>query len=185
MDRLEEVLATDQPAVALVSLDLPGLGGSDGLKTVRRISPTTKVIAMSNNASGGEELDVLRTGAKGYVSVDHRADIPKVVEKVQEGEVWAARRTIGQLLDEIFSEKMLTPSDRDEGTAELRERVRALTTREQQILHLLAEGSSNKEIASELNVTVSTVKAHLTKIFRKLGQPDRLRLVLATRPAAR
>ena len=53
-----------------------------------------------------------------------------------------------------------------------------LTDREREILHLLADGASNKEIAIALNVTVATIKAHLTKMFRKLDQPDRLHLAL-------
>jgi DNA-binding NarL/FixJ family response regulator len=59
------------------------------------------------------------------------------------------------------------------------EKVQQLSAREQEILRRLSDGLSNKEIATALSVTVSTVKAHLTKVFRKLGLPDRLHLALA------
>lgn len=183
MQTLQQALVR-KPNVALIALDLPGLGGTEGLKTVREISPQTKVIAMSRQPDDREELDVLRTGARGYVPTNNGHQIAKVVDKVEEGEVWAARRTIGTLLDEIFAGVAPHESQVAGVDEALREKFHQLTKRERDILRLLGEGSSNKEIATALNVTVSTVKAHLTKVFRKLGQPDRLHLALAARPPA-
>lgn len=180
---LQKALA-GEPDVALISLDLPGLGGAPGLRSLSKISPRTKMVALTRQANDEEELNVLRTGARGYTETDNTNAIPKVVEKVDEGEVWAARRTIGRLLDEIFSAKNIAEEAEGGVHATLRQQFPKLTPREQEILQLLGEGLSNKEIASASNVTVATVKAHLTKIFRKLGQPDRLHLALAARGTA-
>lgn len=175
---LREALASRKPAVLVVALDLPGLGGAAGLRQLRQLSPATKIIAVARRGSEREEVEVLRTGAKGYVtSALPEGMLSKAIEKVQEGEIWAGRRAIGALLDEIFGDSS------DESTShQAREKIarnlERLTTREHEIVRLLRDGATNKEIAIALNVSVSTVKAHLTSIFRKLDQPDRLRLAL-------
>jgi len=117
---------------------------------------------------------VLRRGAKGYSGPVGTDVLFKMVDKVQQGEVWAGRKTIGALLDEYQAAGDLTP--REPAIAQIE--LQRLTSRERQILRFLSEGASNKEIAKALSVSVSTIKAHLTKIFRKLGQPDRVRLAL-------
>ena len=176
---LEQALVTTKPAVAVVALDLPGLGGAAGLRAVRALSPSTKVVALSRRADDSEELAVLRMGAKGYVASTSAAMLLKVIEKVQQGEIWAARKTIGALFDELMSSVAV-------GVVPDAEReIVGLTRRESQILALLGDGASNKEIATALDVSVSTVKSHLTNVFRKLGQPDRLRLALALARASR
>lgn len=178
MRLLEEALVSRKPAVLLVALDLPGLGGPAGLRAVRRLSPSTKVVALSRRRDDREELDVLRTGAKGYVTTSNEAVLSKVVEKVQQGEIWAARKTIGTLFDELLTaESAVLRGETPSST--LQQKFEQLSPREREILRLLSDGASNKEIATALNVTVSTIKAHLTKIFRKLGQSDRLHLALA------
>ena len=97
-----------------------------------------------------------------------------MIDKVDQGEVWAGRKTIGRLLEELYA----VIGDLSPGEHAAQGDLERLTSRERQILRRLTEGSSNKEIANALNVSVSTIKAHLTKIFRKLGQPDRVRLAL-------
>ena len=187
LSAVKEVLAEDQPNVAVIPLDLRGLNGADGLGELREISPKTKFIAVTRSQSQAEEVDVLRHGAKGYMT-RARADstLTKAIEKVHEGEIWAGRKAIGALLEEIFD--ATAPRTADEPQPQLAaiappvtvdEDLQRLTPRETEIVQLLHKGASNKEIASALNVTVSTVKAHLTNIFRKLNQPDRLRLALS------
>jgi DNA-binding CsgD family transcriptional regulator len=98
-----------------------------------------------------------------------------------DGEQRPARRAIGALVDEFYGAG-LEFVERDEIDAAVDRKLELLTFREREILRLLAAGASNKEIAGALNVTVATVKGHLTKMFRKLDQPDRLHLALyATR----
>jgi DNA-binding NarL/FixJ family response regulator len=185
MPDLIAAIAARKPAVLLLSIDFPGLGGPAGLRDLRRHSAATKIIVLSASANDGEELEVLRMGAKGYCGRVESNVLLKMIEKVQQGEIWAARRAIGALVDEFYGAGIELPDREEKVTATLRD-LETLTTRERQILRLLAAGASNKEIASALNVTVSTVKAHLTKMFRKLGQPDRLHLALyaAAAPAA-
>ena len=182
---LKEALTERKPAVLVVALDLPGLGGTAGLEQLRELSPATKIIAVARKSSEREEVDVLRTGAKGYVTrALPEPMLSKAIEKVQEGEIWAGRRAIGSLLEEIID----APLRHDAGEqtrSKVARTLESLTAREHEIALLLGDGTSNKEIASALNVSVSTVKAHLTSIFRKLHQPDRLRLALFLSDSAR
>lgn len=179
ISRLLEAFAVRKPAVAVIALDLPGLGGTSGLRQLRELSPSTRIIAVANQADEAEEVEVLRTGAKGYVA-DTLPNLmfDKLIEKVQEGEVWAGRRAIGALLDELLDVPVGADDAANEVRIKLARQLRDLTRRELDIVRRLANGATNKEIAATLNVSVSTVKAHLTSIFRKLEQPDRLRLAL-------
>ena len=175
MTGLVEAMVNRSPAVLLLATDFPGLGGVPGIREVRQLSPGTKIIVLSRAVNAQEELEVLRLGVRGYCGPMETDALFRMIDKVQQGEVWAARRTIGALLEEFYGAAGEIPPG---GPALLRTELERLTVRERQILRRLADGSSNKEIASALNVSVSTIKAHLTKIFRKLGQPDRLRLAL-------
>lgn len=173
MSGLVQTMMNRPPAVLLLSIDFPGLGGAAGVHEMRLLSRTTKIIVLSRSVNEQEELDVLRMGAKGYCGPVETDVLLKMIDKVHQGEVWAGRRTIGALLEEFYGDVAL-PREH----SILQSELERLTFREREILRLLAAGASNKEIANELHVAVSTIKAHLTKIFRKLGQPDRLRLAL-------
>jgi DNA-binding NarL/FixJ family response regulator len=173
MDDLVAALQSRTPAVLLLSIDLPGLAGIEGVRRLRTISPATKIIVLARETDEREELELLRAGVRGYCAHLDSHVLLKMIEKVQQGEVWAGRRTIGALLDQFYDASAAS-DDAEPGE----ETLRRLTSREREILDLLARGASNKEIAVALNVTVATVKAHLTKMFRKLGQPDRLHLAL-------
>jgi len=181
MSALTRAMSNRLPNVLLLSLDLPDLGGTAGIRELRRLSPCTRIVALSDVMDECEELEVLRIGARGYTGPLSSEVLTKMIDKVQHGEVWAARKTIGALLDEVFN--------REEEAADVTNappELHRLTSRERDIVRLLASGASNKEMAKTLGVAVSTIKANLTKIFRKLGQPDRLRLALyasSLRPA--
>ena len=180
MSGLIDAMVHRIPNVVVLPIDFPGLGGTRGIRDMRRLSPATKIVVLTPAVNASEELEVLRRGAKGYSGPVATDLLFKMVEKVQEGEVWAGRKTIGALLDEYQAAGNVSPREHSFASTDLQR----LTSRERQILQLLSDGMSNKEIASALTVSVSTIKAHLTKIFRKLGQPDRVRLALAAIGAA-
>lgn len=173
---LIEAMVNRTPKVLLLAIDFPGLGGAAGIPGIRRLSPATRIIVLSQSVNEQEELQVLRVGARGYCGPLEADVLLKMIDKVQQGEVWAGRKTIGALLDEFYG-GAVDVAPRDE-QAFARSQIDLLTVREREILRLLGQGASNKEIAASLSVAVSTIKAHLTKIFRKLGQTDRVRLAL-------
>jgi two-component system, NarL family, nitrate/nitrite response regulator NarL len=173
---LDKGLANLKPAILLLDLALPGLGGVEGVPAVQRVSPLTSIILMTSTPNDREGLAALKVGARGYCS--HGMDpnlLRKAVMVVVKGEIWVARNVFAPLLEELTS---LTERRHKEFPPNLDTRLDRLTPREREIAQLIGGGASNKEIAGRLNITEATVKAHLTAIFRKLGLSDRLGLAL-------
>lgn len=173
---LERHLAALKPATLLLDLAVPKLGGIDGVRALRRLSPSTKIILLTKAPREQEGISALKAGASGYCETDlNAALLRKAVEMVQKGEIWVRRSMIPHLLEELA---LLTHRRNRESPAHRDRRLDRLTPRQREVVRLIGGGASNKEIASQLNVTERTVKAHLTAIFRKIGVSDRLRLAL-------
>jgi len=143
------------PDVALVDLAMPGL---DGIETTRRVlgaSPRTQVVVLTAFSDRVQVLAALDAGARGYLLKDAEPD------ELLRGIRAAARGDAP--LDPRAAHAVLT-----------RETVGAtLTTREREVLKLVADGLPNKQIARALGITEKTVKAHMTKIFAAIGVTDR------------
>lgn len=169
--QLAATLAGLTPSVVLVDVDLLVRGPSE-VATLQRLSPASRVIVVTAAPEEREGLAAFRAGARGYCHRDlDPALLPKAVEVVQKGEIWAGRALIARLVEELGA-------TRERPRADNGVRVHALTSREREIAGWVASGAANKEIADRLGVTQRTVKAHLTAIFRKLGVTDRLRLAI-------
>jgi DNA-binding NarL/FixJ family response regulator len=175
---LEAVMLTSQRVVVFLDLTLPGLNGLDGVPDLHQVNPGARIVLLASAPSEREAVFALATGARGYCDRDIApALVSKAAEVVQKGEIWIGRRVVQHLLRRITS---LTPTCPDAGSAR-RQSVRRfafLGPRERQIALLVGTGANNKKIAADLGITESTVKGHLTSIFRKLDVPDRLRLAL-------
>jgi two-component system, NarL family, nitrate/nitrite response regulator NarL len=177
---LEERMLTSRPAVVLLDLALPGLGGLDGVPDIQRLNPAARLVLLASSPSGRQGVFALVAGARGYCDRNITPLlVKKVVEVVQRGEIWIGRDVVPHLLRRITS---LTPAGADAGPGGRWPRwFDFLAPRERQIALLVGSGANNKEIARRLSISESTVKAHLTSVFRKLDVPDRLRLALFVR----
>ena len=177
---LEERMLTSRPAVVFLDLALPGLSGLDGVPDIQRLNPGTRLVLLASAPSERQAVFALVAGARGYC--DRNIDpsqVKKAVEVVQRGEIWIGRHVVPHLLRRITS---LTPAGPDAGPGgRLPRRFDFLAPREREIALLVGSGANNREIAERLSITESTVKAHLTSVFRKLDVPDRLRLALFVR----
>ena len=173
---LEESVANLKPAILLLDLAFPRLGGLESVPAIHELSPATKIVLVTGTPDDLAGLAALKAGARGYC----QRDLPplllkKAIEKIHEGEIWVGRRVIPHLLDALVSLAESRPPDPRENPGR---HLLRLSSRQREIADLIGAGASNKEIATRLHVTEGTVKAHLTAIFRKLGVPDRLRLAL-------
>jgi DNA-binding NarL/FixJ family response regulator len=150
-----EVCAKVKPQVALVDMLLGSESGADVCEEIRKASPRTRVLLISG--AGVISPSVARAaGASGFISKDWSAvDVVKAVRMVSLG-------------TEVFADA--TPMDSP------------LSEREQEVLSLIATGSTNKEIAGQLHLSPHTVKEHTSAIYRKLGVRNRAE---ATRQAQR
>ncbi len=166
-----EVVSTLQPDVVLLDISLPGTNGIGVLRTLKEKSPATKPLLLVTTRDEELIFTALRAGAKGYLSKDTTVShLTKAIQAVHEGELWVDRKLVARFVEQ-------------EVVAELRENSprrtqEALTTREEEILRLLASGGTNKEIAQALLISEKTVKCHLHSIFRKLNITRRLQAIL-------
>ena len=173
---LERCMTNSRPTVLLLDLDLLRMGEVGGVSAIQLLSPSTKIILFTGVHDQREGISALKCGAKGYCKKEiEPSHLRKAVSVVQKGEIWVARKTICQLLTELTS---CTENGQKDCTTVTDVYLQYLTSRERQIALLVGLGSSNKEIASQLNISDRTVKAHLTAIFQKLQISDRLRLGL-------
>lgn len=131
-------------------------------------SPTARVIVFSDLPSYAEGTALLALGIRGYANTYiHPENLMQMLETVKSGNIWLYPEFIHQMV-----QKLTDSEQRHSGVLE------KLTERESETALLVADGLSNKEIASNLNITERTVKNHLTHIFEKLGVSDRLSLAM-------
>lgn len=169
-------MADLKPDILLLDLALPRLGGIKGVLATRNLSPETKIVLLARSPNAKELISVLRAGAWGYCEKDIDPSLlKKAVVRVQKGEVWLKRNLVPHLIEELAR---LTRRRLKDSLPKLDSRLANLTPRERDVVSLVGNGASNKEIASRLTVTEHTVKAHLTAIFRKLGFSGRVQLAL-------
>jgi DNA-binding NarL/FixJ family response regulator len=173
---LDRALTALKPTMLLLDLALPRLGGLDGVTAIRRLSPSTQILVFTSLPDEKEEVAALMAGALGYCETDiGPLLLRKAVSVVQKGETWVRRNLIPHLIEELAA---LAHRRKNDLPAELVSRLDRLTPREREIVSLIGECVTNKEIARRLQVTEKTVKSHLTVVFRKLEVSGRLRLAL-------
>lgn len=149
-----------QPDVTIMDLRLPGCDGFEAIHRIRERAPKARIVVLSNYDGSEDVHRAFAMGASGYLTKD--ATMQDIVQAILA--VHAGRCYLSPALAEM-----------------LRNRVAAddLTPREREVLQLLAEGLSNKEIAAHLGIAEKTVRIHLTRVFDKLGVEDRTQAVLA------
>jgi DNA-binding NarL/FixJ family response regulator len=148
-----------KPDVAVLDLSMPHLNGLEATRQIRAISPATEVLIFTVHQSGELVRDVLAAGARGYI---HKSE---VTESIIDAVASLSRHR--PYFDVRISQTIL---DGYLKGAKLQQKAGgSLTAREKEVVQLLSEGCSNKEIARRLNIGVKTVETHRTAIMRKLG----------------
>jgi DNA-binding NarL/FixJ family response regulator len=157
-----------QPSVLVVDIMMGGMNGIEVTRYVKKLSPKTCVVVLSMHADEGYVMEALRAGAKAYVLKDSIAD--DLLHAMREAVL--GRRYLSPPLSEYVIEGYL---QKKEGT-ELKPHER-LTVREREVLHMLAEGFSNAEIATRLSVSRRTVEVHRANVMHKLGLHNQVQLL--------
>lgn len=176
--RLEQALARLEqaplPDVVVLDLNLPDVTGLDGLIRLRATAPGVPVVVVSSLDDNRVIGAALRAGAVGFVPKHSHRDVFRAA--------FDALREGGTYAPEGFAPQA------DAGIASPREaamlRLGLLTRQQAKILQLICEGMLNKQIAYELSIAETTVKAHVTAIMRKLGVQSRTQAVLIAREAS-
>jgi two-component system response regulator NreC len=149
-----------QPDVVLMDLTMPGPPSGDVIRQVLRACPKTRVLVLTMHDDPAYLASAMAAGAAGYV-----------VKKVADSELLSAIRAVhgGRTFVDL-TQSLDTPS------RAVRERPKALSRREREVLRLLAQGHSNQQIATQIKVSVKTVETHRTRLSEKLGLKGRAEL---------
>jgi DNA-binding NarL/FixJ family response regulator len=173
VEGLEQGLMNHKAELVLLHLSLPDLNGTEGVASLRRKYPAATVMVFSDVPEEKEGINLFASGVSAYANTYMSPVLlTEAVKVVQLGEIWVGKKLMQSIIANLAR---LTRAQGSESTANA---LSLLTEREQEIAKFLAEGASNKVIASRIGVTERTVKAHLTSIFRKTGATDRLQLAL-------
>lgn len=163
-----DLVARMQPDVLVVDLMMPGLNGLDITREVSQRSSRTQVVILSMHANEAYVVEALKNGAVGYVLKDSQAtDLVQAVRQAQLG-----RRYLSPPLSEqairAYQQKI------KDGGSDIYDR---LTPREREVLHLVAEGYTNVEVARRLSVSPRTVETHRRNLMQKLNLRTPVELV--------
>ena len=164
VERVQEL----KPSVVTMEVALPGLSGFDATREIREMDPDVKVLALSMHDSEAYVFQMLQAGAAGYLL--KRASAEEVIQAVK-----AAHR--GETVLHPSVARMLVSDYVARVERGQEDSYDSLSERERQVLKLIAEGKTNKDIAQVLFLAVKTVQAHRANLMRKLGMHDRTELV--------
>jgi DNA-binding NarL/FixJ family response regulator len=145
------------PDIVLMDITMPGLNGVEATKRLLSRLPEVSVIALSMHSDKRTVMDMIQAGVKGYILKDSAfREVIDALVKVYDGDVYFSPPLLHLVIDSIRN-----PFPRDS-------KVKLLSSREVEVLQLISEGHSTKEIASMLNVSTKTIESHRIQIMRKL-----------------
>ena len=154
---------TLNPDIVLMDLRMPVMDGVAALREIKARSPQVQVLVLTTYDSDADILPAIEAGAAGYLLKDSsRQELYDGIRAAARGETVLAPAVAARLVG-----KMRAPAEEQ------------LSSREVEVLQLVAEGKSNGEIAAQLHISQATVKSHLVNIFGKLGVSDRTAAVTA------
>jgi two-component system, NarL family, response regulator NreC len=145
-----------RPDIVVMDVAMPELNGIEATRRLASSTPHARVIALSMHKDSVYVREILRAGARGYLLKDSGAeDLVSAIRAVARGESYLSPAVSNAVLDD-YRRHVSNPID-------------LLTSREREVLQMLAEGKTNKEIAGVLNLSVYTVDAHRGRIMEKLN----------------
>ena len=168
---LERLESGPPPALILLDLNLPDVSGFQGIMQIKRQAPASPIIVISSMTDNSVIKSAISAGASGFVPKhSSRIVIKEAVDLINEGGVFIPKGFVDE-----------TASDENDGSA--LKRLSTLTAQQTRILELICEGKLNKQIAFDLSIAETTVKAHVTAIMRKLCVHSRTQAVLVAQEA--
>ncbi len=172
-----EMILSLRPTIALVDVNLPGMNGQQITHEVTAERIATRVILMTAYDDGEQMLHAAIAGAAGYCTKDIQPDhLTDLIFSVSEGNYVMADEVMSEKNFALWLERQLDSARRS--YSEPGSPFHPLSDREMEVLTLVVEGKSNKEIASLLGISHQTVKNHITSILRKFGVEDRTQAVV-------
>ena len=180
-ENLETALALaqehDDLDLVLLDLNMPGMNGLNGLISLRNEAPTVPVVIVSAEYDKQIVLQAITCGAVGFISKSSpRNQMTEALQQILDGNVYLPSDIIRQSGQE--GRRNRRGNDNPQIAPEL---LSSLTRRQLLVLERMAKGESNKQIAYNLHIAETTVKAHVSAILRKLGVHNRVQAILSAR----
>jgi DNA-binding NarL/FixJ family response regulator len=145
-----------QPDVIVMDVTMPELNGIEATRRMRDVAPQAHVLALSVHRDGVYVREIIKAGAEGYILKESAdTELLAAVRAVAEGNSYLSPEVAGAVLKD-YRRQAMTPLD-------------LLSPREREILQLIAEGKTNKDIATRLGLSIYTIDGHRTRIMEKLG----------------
>lgn len=150
-----------KPDVVVMDIGMPLLNGIEAARQIRAAQPETQIVMLSMHSDEGYVLRALKAGAKAYLLKDSaEADLARAIHAAAEGKSFFSP-AVGKVLLEDYMRKMERTGAEDS--------YELLTPREREVLQLVAEGKSSKEVANLLDLSVYTVETHRARVMQKLN----------------
>ncbi len=161
-----EMAKVKRPHIVLMDINMTPISGFDATERIRKVAPASRIIGVSMHSQPAYAKKMLQIGARGYVTKNSsREEMIKAILEVHNGNKYICEEIKNNISEMVLEENKDVPN------------VNALTDREIQIINLIKEGLSSKEIASTLNISLKTVEVHRHNVLKKLKLKNSASLV--------
>jgi DNA-binding NarL/FixJ family response regulator len=161
-----EAAKIKRPNIVLMDINMTPISGFEATERIRKVSPASKIIGVSMHSQPAYAKKMLQIGARGYVTKNSsKEEMMKAILEVHQGNKYICEEIKNNISELVLEENKDVPN------------VNALTEREIQIINLIKDGQSSKEIAGHLNISLKTVEVHRHNVLKKLKLKNSASLV--------
>ncbi|MBL7734281.1 MAG: response regulator transcription factor [Chitinophagaceae bacterium] len=161
-----EIARQKQPDIVLMDINILPISGFEATERIKKVCPDTKIIGVSMHSQPAYAKKMLQVGAKGYVTKNSsKEEMIQAILEVNDGNKYICEEIKNNISELVLEENRDMPN------------VNALTEREIQVINLIKEGLSSKEIGSSLNISLKTVEVHRHNVLKKLKLKNSASLV--------
>ena len=162
-----ELVETSNPELILMDIQMPGMGGLEATRLIKAKHPESKIVMLTVSDDENDLFEAVKSGAHGYLLKDLEAqEFFEALDAIERGEAVIPTRLAGNLLAEFRSSSQRQT-----------ESIDSLSPREKEVLDLVSQGLTNKEVAGNLYISENTVKYHMKNILDKLHLRNRSQVI--------